>query len=133
MSFYLAGHVRDYMSEGVITVEEDLPLPDAFELFSRYHFHGLPVVDREGRVAGILRDSDILSIFVRRDPAVANLRAVRDIMRTPPLTVSAGESAQKAVERMFSSQTRMLAVVDREGRPEAVITRTDLVRAIRAE
>lgn len=129
--FFLSGKVEEYMSEGVVTVEEDLPLEDALELFSRHHFHGLPVVNSRGEAVGIIRDSDILAVFMRRDPSVANLRMVKDIMSSPPPTISPQEGVHKAVEKMFSNQTRLLVVVDREKKPQAVITRTDLIKAIR--
>jgi CBS domain-containing protein len=130
-AFYLTGKVEDYMSEGAITVGEDLPLEDAVELFADHHFHGLPVVNKRDEVVGVLRDSDVLSMFARHDPAVAVARKVADIMFTPPLIIAPHDSAQKAVERMFAEQTRILAVVDRERKVVAVVTRTDLVKAIR--
>lgn len=130
-SFYLKGKVEDYMSEGAITIDENLPLEEAIELFASYHFHGLPVINRKSEVVGILRDSDVLSMFARHDPAIAVVSRVSDIMFTPPLTIAPHDNVQKAVERMFTDQTRILAVVDKERKVLAVVTRTDLVKAIR--
>ncbi len=132
-AFYLTGKVEDYMSESAVTIGEDTPLEEAVEAFARHHFHGMPVVNRRGEVVGILRDSDLLSMFARRDLAVAVARRVSDIMFTPPLTIAPQDSVQKALERMFSEQTRILAVIDRERRALAVITRTDLMKAIRCK
>jgi acetoin utilization protein AcuB len=50
-----------------ITISSDAPLKEAAALMLRWHVGGLPVVDRQGKLIGIITYTDILREFVGRD------------------------------------------------------------------
>src|SRR5215831_14923753 len=52
--------VGDFMSTRVVTVHSDSPIMDAAQLMLKHHFSGLPVVDDNGRVVGIVTQHDLL-------------------------------------------------------------------------
>ena len=66
---YLKGTVEDVMSKNTMVVHEEDGLEVLLELFKKHSFHGFPVVDAEDKLVGIVRDTDVISIFARREPA----------------------------------------------------------------
>jgi acetoin utilization protein AcuB len=61
--------VREFMSPSPITVEPDTPVKEAARLMLEHKIGGLPVVD-EGRVVGIITESDVFRLLVGQLPEV---------------------------------------------------------------
>jgi len=128
---YLAGRVEDVMTRNPLTISEIRPISDLVDLFLAHHYHGVPVVNEDGTLVGIVRDSEILSMFATRDPFVGEYRTVKDIMHIPPLVIGPSETIQRAAMKMFVDGTRFLVVVGEKGAILGVVTRIDLIRGIR--
>ncbi len=128
---YLTGRVEDVMTRDPLTITAGQPISDLVDLFLTHHFHGVPVIDRNSRLVGIVRDSEILSIFATRDPFVGEYRTVEDIMHVPPLTIGPSETIQRATMKMFVDGTRFLVAVGEGGSILGVVTRIDLIKGIR--
>lgn len=128
---YLEGKVEDVMTREPICVRKDQDLERLVDMFKTYKFHGLPVLDEEGRLVGVVRDTDVTAIFARRDPASRAYRRVEDIMHKPPPTIYLKDSIQNAIMKMFSGQSRFLVVMDEENKMVGVVTRIDLIQGIR--
>jgi CBS domain-containing protein len=60
---------REIMSAPVITVAPDAPVRDVVALKVRYGISGLPVVDEQGRLLGIVTEADILRKEDRPQPS----------------------------------------------------------------
>ncbi|GAB7008803.1 HPP family protein [Halorubrum trueperi] len=54
---------RDLMETDVKTVAPDDDVADVFKRFARYPFSGFPVVDEDGRVVGVVTESDLVDLF----------------------------------------------------------------------
>ena len=52
--------VRDVMSTQVVTVTADTPVADVANLMLSQHVSGIPVVDRDGRLRGIVSEGDLM-------------------------------------------------------------------------
>ncbi|MBK5092268.1 MAG: CBS domain-containing protein [Actinobacteria bacterium] len=128
---YLKGRVEDVMIRNPVTVEKGESIASLVELFTSHHYHGVPVVDSSGRLVGIVRDSEVLSIFAKKGPFAGEYRTVKDIMHVPPLVIGPKKTIQEAVLKTFKDGTRFLVVVDDSGAILGVITRIDLIRGIR--
>lgn len=128
---YLSGKVEDVMTVDPLTIMEDEPILALVDMFLAHHFHGLPVVNAKGRLVGIARDSEVLSMFVAREPFVGQYRTVSDIMHVPPFTISPDATIQRAVQKMFADGTRFLVVVGEGQKILGIVTRIDLIRGIR--
>jgi CBS domain-containing protein len=127
---YLEGRVKDVMSTNPVVINKDEGLDGLLDIFKAYHFHGFPVVDKRGALVGIIRDTDLISIFARRDPASRSYSKVEDVMFSPPLVIEAGATIQTAIMKMFSDQTRFLAVIDEKKELAGIVTRVDLIKGI---
>src|SRR5512134_1059034 len=55
-------HVKDVMTEKVITVRKDAELDEVARLLSDNRVSGLPVVDDNGSVVGVVSEADVLSL-----------------------------------------------------------------------
>jgi acetoin utilization protein AcuB len=53
-------HVADIMTRKLEVVAAEDPLSRAVDLFLEHHFGALPVIDAEGRLAGILTTHDVI-------------------------------------------------------------------------
>ncbi|HET6379651.1 MAG TPA: CBS domain-containing protein [candidate division Zixibacteria bacterium] len=128
--------VADVMSVDPITVSVDQTIEEAQELLRLNHITGLPVVDGDGRLVGVLSQSDLVwgpglhvATLLRRKPS--GLR-VGELMTSPALTVRMDTPIVEAARRMIAARVHRLVAVDRVGRPVGVLSATDFV-ALAAE
>ncbi|GLY38168.1 hypothetical protein Amsp01_041920 [Amycolatopsis sp. NBRC 101858] len=70
-----AAFTADLMTKPAITVRTGDDVAVAAKLLEQHHFHRLPVVDDEGKLAGVVSRSDLLRVFLRTD------REIRDEVR----------------------------------------------------
>ena len=69
----------DLMSHRAVTVGPDDPVKTAARLMHKRRLQRLPVVDRDGRLAGIVSRSDVLSVFQRNDEEIRR-EVTRDVI-----------------------------------------------------
>ena len=137
--------VRDVMTTNVFTVAPDMPLKEVATRMLEYGISGLPVVDDEQNVVGVLSETDILYkettapkrdglvdwlVHYGEDPPAAklNARTARQAMTTPAVTITPRRSVADAAELMLEVGIDRLPVVD-AGELVGIVTRADLVRA----
>ena len=69
----------ELMTAPAITISPDATVPAAARLMNMHHVRRLPVVDEDGRLAGIVSRRDLLSVFLRPDEQIAaDVRRVLD-------------------------------------------------------
>ncbi|UCF39917.1 MAG: CBS domain-containing protein [Gemmatimonadota bacterium] len=126
--------VADLMVTELAVVNEDVTLADAVVSLADAHVHGAPVVDRRGRLVGALSSSDILQAAAESTAAGAGEEflaqtLVRDVMTSPPRTVSPDEDVKVAAQKMLELDMHRLFVV-RGNDMLGVISQSDIVRAL---
>lgn len=123
--------VIDIMTSPVLTATASTPVVDALRVLAERRVSGLPVVDAEGRLRGIVTEQDVLRRAV--EPAGgAGLdlpRTVGEVMTAQPHTVSP-EADVADVSRTFSMMSWKSLPVVRHGRLVGVVSRSDVVRAL---
>lgn len=112
--------VRDRMTRPVVTIHSDALVSGAVELMRRRRIRHLPVVDRGGRLVGIVTDRDLRQVLF--DPAVqARLQhaaealrglTVREMMTWGAVTVSPGTGIRDAARLMHERKVGALPVVE---------------------
>ena len=55
--------VKDVMTKNVICVKKDTSIPEALEYLERHNISGLPVVEEDMSLIGILSEKDVLRFF----------------------------------------------------------------------
>jgi CBS domain-containing protein len=122
--------VRDAMTTMVLTVTPWDRASDAVALLVERHITGLPVVDDDGRVLGILTELDLIRALRRgADP---QLLLVADVMHTRPYFVEPDTDLYQAVALMEEWQVRRLPVCV-GGRLAGIISRGDVLRTLARE
>jgi len=71
------------MTAPAITISPDATIPAAARLMNTHHLRRLPVVDEEGKLAGIVSRRDLLSVFLRPDADL--IHDVRQVLNELPI------------------------------------------------
>jgi len=139
--------VHEVMTTGVVTVRPDATLKEAALLLAENGISGLPVVDGEGAVLGVVSEADVLAkesppeserrgvahwLLDSRDPWLETrvaARTVGEAMSSPAQTISPERPVVEAATRMLEGGINRLPVVDPQGKLVGLISRGDLVRA----
>jgi CBS domain-containing protein len=123
--------VADYMTIDPIVVVEDAPLEEAARMFQAYSVSGLPVVDRQHCLVGVISQTDLVAIhespigrLIRTE--ASGLR-VGQLMSTPAITIPMTGSLREAARLMRDRHVHRLVAVDDAGRPIGVVSAFDFV------
>ncbi|PMP63307.1 MAG: hypothetical protein C0197_02995 [Caldimicrobium thiodismutans] len=145
--------VRDVMTEKVIAVREEASLKEVVSILSEKGISGLPVVDAQNRVIGIVTEADILSQMApgrklsfkeivrhligepvpkRLEEKISEIK-VKDIMTSPVITIGPDADIRDVAIIFEQKRIKRLPVVDKDNRLIGIISRQDIVRAFASE
>ena len=138
--------VKDVMTRNVISISKFESIMTVANILTEKNISGLPVVDKEGKVIGIITQADILSMVgVGREHTFKDLLKymlgerlperrlgdhVGDIMTTPALTIKPDMNIAEAVRLMEERRIRRLTVADGDNRLIGILTRADILKAV---
>jgi CBS domain-containing protein len=131
--------VRDLMTERPRSVAPDTALRDAALDMVRAGVAGLPVVEEDGRVVGMLSQRELLQHLLTKylarggapaaQPADARPRQVRDVMTRQVMCVNPDQPVAEVAAMMSNKDVDRVPVV-RDGRLVGFLTRGDIVRKL---
>ena len=136
--------VRDIMTAEPRVVTADTPLRQAAQDMVRAGIGGLPVVDDQGRVIGMLSERELMrhlltaylqggsggaSSASTKTPPTTGRRLVRDVMTRQVLCVSPDQPLAEVASIMTSKDVDRVPVVG-GGRLVGLLTRGDIVRKL---
>lgn len=124
--------VGDLMTDDPLVIAADAPLAEAERVIQHHRITGLPVVDSDGEVVGVIAQSDILHAR-STEPFATDWPGLRvsALMTSPALTVEAQTAVGDAARLMDERRVHRLVVIGPGSRtPIGVLTTTDLVRAV---
>ena len=121
--------VRDIMRTGdrMAVIGEDMPVREALFAITKAQAGATHVVDKSGRLVGIVTDGDLRRAIMRDEKVLS--RPVREIMTRNPITIRPDRLAAEALRLMRERQIDDLPVVDEEGRPVGMLDVQDLLSA----
>jgi len=109
----------NWIIDSPITVPNDAYIRDVKELVSKHGISGLPVVDGEGKLIGIITNRDLR--FCRDDSL-----PVAKVMTADPVVIKGEPTEEKAMDIFSERRIEKLPVVDNEGKLKGLITVTDM-------
>lgn len=127
--------VGERMTPRPITVNEDTSLPEALELMRREKIRRLPVLDKRGKLVGIVTELDLLraspssatTLSVYEIPYLLSKVKMRDIMSREVITVTEETPIEEAARIMADNKIGGLPVM-RDGKLVGIITETDIFK-----
>lgn len=141
--------VGSVMVGEVVHAEYATPFKEVARLLNRHRISGLPVVDEEDRVIGVISETDLMTRqaldtdheardrhlrlpWTRRGlheaHRKASARTAGQLMSEPPVTVHADDTIAEAARTMAHRRVERLPVVDEEERLVGIVTRRDLLQ-----
>lgn len=123
-------HVSDLMmsEERRLPISsEDIKFTELIKLITEYKLGMAMIVDKSGRLSGILTDGDIRRTVLKYSD-ISNLQA-KDVMTINPKTVQEKDFAASALHLMEKHSITALAVVDDDNKPVGVVHIHDILKA----
>ena len=144
-------NAKEIMSKEVITVFPESSIEELAKLLTGNNISGVPVVDKDKKVIGIVTEKDILYKGTEpRFPPVAEIlgahvflgsvkkyntqlkkvlaTSVAELMTEDVITTNEDDDIKKIVELMINNNINRLPVLDSENRLCGIISRTDIVK-----
>ncbi len=123
--------VRTFMTRDLITFTPDVDIHKAIKDIIKHRISGAPVIDGNGRLIGMLSESDCIKTIV--DSPYNNLPGgngtVGDFMSTNVVTVSPEKTIVSLAYEFTNTPYRRFPVVEKD-RLIGQISRSDVLRAI---
>ena len=126
--------VSVWMTKNVLTADPTTTLPEAHQLMMSKNIRRLPVVDKSGRLVGIVTLGDIrgaqpseatsLSIW-EMNYLLANLK-LKKVMTPDPVTIGSDATIGEAARLMLENKVSGLPVVNDEHKVIGIITESDI-------
>lgn len=144
--------VTSIMTTEVLATMPHVTLPVVAKIMTEHDISGLPVVDEEGQLVGIITENDIVSheimidtptyvpfldaiIRMPFDTSEDDLRrvlavTVGDLMTSPVYSVTIDATIQELANLMFERKVNPVPVLDRDHRVVGIVSRSDIVRLV---
>ncbi|MCA9257983.1 MAG: CBS domain-containing protein [Planctomycetales bacterium] len=117
--------IGQIMQTRVMTISPTATLGETAELLCKHGVSGLPVVDAENRLVGVISEFALMDLLF--EPRLRE-KLVADYMTTQVRTLSTTDSLTRAVHMFALYRVRRLPVVE-EGRLVGLVSRRDLLLA----
>jgi CBS domain-containing protein len=119
--------IKELMSHPAITCPSGDTMDNAARLMWEFDCGIIPVVNDDGRLAGVITDRDICMAAYTQGRPLRTI-PVASGMAKAPVAVHANDTIESAENLMRDNQIRRLPVVDDNGRPVGVLSLNDLAR-----
>ena len=142
---------KEVMETEVVTVREDTPVKEIAKLMLAREISGLPVVDEQGKVLGVVSELDLMRKQIKpNEPSIWTMlwgmdadrekkhrdsirkymgKTAGDIMTAPAVTVDVSDSLEKVGNLMFNKQIKRVFVTD-GGKLAGVISRSAFTKLL---
>lgn len=142
-------YVNDIMTSTVKTVNPETEIRDATKLLLGLRISGLPVVNSENKLVGIVTEADFLcslgipchhpvhsvwqsleSMFISSPRSNFLPKVVADIMSAHTVTVCLNDTLHDVIDAMKRHHVKRIVVIDKEEKILGIITRSNLVKVL---
>lgn len=141
--------VGSVMTTEVVRAEYATPFKEVARLLADHRISGLPVVDEDEKVVGVISETDLMARQSqalatdepksqhgpaesmprgRRETAKSTAFTAGRLMSVPPVTVHADTTIAQAARTMAERHVERLPVLDEEERLVGIVTRRDLLQ-----
>ncbi|TAG85391.1 MAG: CBS domain-containing protein [Oscillatoriales cyanobacterium] len=148
--------VADLMTREPMTARVEMSVKEAIKILADRRISGLPVVDHNDLLIGVISESDLMwqetgatpptyimvldSVIYLENPSryeqelhKALGQTVGEVMSRDPVSITPEKSVQEAAKLLHERHIHRLPVLDTAGKVIGILTRGDIVRAMVAE
>ncbi|HQO58902.1 MAG TPA: CBS domain-containing protein [Candidatus Omnitrophota bacterium] len=115
------------MVQNVVVVHQDTPLLEVMRILVEKQISGLPVVDKEEKLIGVITEKDLLRLLV--SDVITSHEVVGDYMSLDVQFFSPDESVINICEFFIKTNLRRVPIVE-NGRVIGLISRRDIIKLI---
>jgi CBS domain-containing protein len=147
-------YVKEIMTKDVVTIEKETTIGELSSIMLKNRVSGLPVVDNEGMLIGMVTDADIIlrdnePVFpIYFDPLIISYAyienfekyqkdfkdyldtRVEEIMKRRVRTVKEDTTVEEAASIMVKERINRIPVIDNERKVLGIVARADILRFI---
>ncbi len=121
--------VKDHMTKNPVTLAPDMEIRQATHLLIDKNISGAPVLDKHGRLVGVLTERDCMRVAMQSDYHGEPGGPVKEYMNDNPQWVGPEQSILTLADLFISGRYHRYPVID-NGRLVGVISRRDVMRAM---
>jgi len=118
---------RDIMTKDVVSIRVDAPIYEAVKLLDKYEITGIPVVEKDMTLVGILSEKDVLRLFYSRGEDEG--KKARDFMTQPAVYFDENESLLDICDCLMNNFFRRVPVTSK-GKLVGIVSRPDIIKYI---
>ena len=118
---------KDIMTKEVVNVRRDTPVEEALELMLSCEISGVPVVEKDMTLVGIITEKDLLGLFF--EPGGLKAKTVEEYMTQPAVHFDEDESLEDICKCLVNVTFRRVPVTRNE-KLVGIVSRPDLIRYI---
>ena len=119
---------KEIMTTDVISVTKETPIYDAMELLIKNEITGMPVVDEDMTLVGVISEKDCLRLFYA-DEKEKN-KTVQHFMSQPAVHYNENDSLKTVCDFMMINYFRRIPVTSKNGKLVGILSRPDVVAHI---
>ena len=118
---------KDVMTKDAISVKENTPIYEALELFVKYDISGMPVVEEDMTLIGVLSEKDVIALFY--DDGPGEDRKVGDYMTQPPIYFDEEDSLRDVCDFLVKNIFRRVPITS-DNKLVGIISIRDMLNVI---
>jgi len=128
--------IRERMNRNPVLCAPEMSVTDAFDLMKKARIRRMPVVDKHGKLVGIVSDKDLLrvspspatTLSAYEIPYLLSKVKVSDVMTKKVITVTEDTPIEEAARIMVDNKIGGLPVVNETDMVVGIITETDIFK-----
>ncbi len=118
---------KDVMTRGVICARPEMPIYDAVRMLAERRITGMPVVDKELNLVGVLSEKDVLRMLYDTEDSIE--QQVSDYMNVGAVSLDINDTLIDLCDIMTQNIFRRVFITE-EGKLAGVVSRSDVIHAI---
>ncbi|MCP4612831.1 MAG: CBS domain-containing protein [Planctomycetes bacterium] len=115
----------DFMTKKVVSVKKDTPIYEALELLRKNDITGMPVIEDDMTLVGVITEKDVLKLFFTE--GYSQNKTVDFFMTRPAVSFGDNESLESVCEFLMAKHFRRVPVVSAKGKLVGIISRPDII------
>lgn len=144
--------VKEIMTKEIVSVKPEDNAKEALDLLLKMEISGLPVINAQGKLAGMFTEKDVLShtlpsyiekvgrfVYEENPKSIKNKfqdlsnLSVSQLMRCEVITIDEETSLCEVARIMLTQKIRRIPVLDKEKRVVGIVAREDIVKSYAKE